>query len=130
LRSLDHLSVAQVNSDVVLGVRTPEEHVATLDLRDRDFATLVVLVAGVVTDIQAHCGEGVKGQAGAVETDFLVVAVLVCHAPVSDSERRAIGISATPGVLHAELAHRAVAHALHLSSAVPLVSTGAAAAGR
>src|SRR5699024_4384603 len=114
LRSLDHLSVAQVNSDVVLGVRTPEEHVATLDLRDRDFATLVVLVAGVVTDIQAHCGEGVKGQAGAVETDFLVVAVLVCHAPVSDSERRAIGISATPGVLHAELAHRAVDHALNL----------------
>ena len=84
-------AVAEVERDMLAGIGSVEDHVATFALGQRHMRSGVVLVAGVVRKFDADAGEGVDHQARAVEADLVVVAVAVGYAAVADALGGAVG---------------------------------------
>lgn len=91
LLGLEHLAVAQVEGFVLAAGGAPEQEVAALGLRRRDLAAGVVLSAGVAGKQNADAGEGVTGQARAVESDSSCAGVDSAARPVEAAPAPLIG---------------------------------------
>src|ERR1700744_1830617 len=92
---LEHLTVAQIERHVLAAAWAVEDDVAATHLRRGDLAAHVVLRPRVVREFDAHPGERIQDQPGAVEAHDA--------GPRVDSLTRTRGVPTTPGVGHPEL---------------------------
>ena len=85
---------------MLASVRTVEDQVTTLHLGSGILSSRLVLCSCVVRQLEASDVEGVKHETGAVKTSVSVITVLISDSTIPNADRRAIVVSATPGVTH------------------------------